>query len=59
LPCSTTTIALELIALHDGDAARDVPDNEIVRNLAAVLATDVTIEVDRVPPRFAATMAAR
>lgn len=54
----TRRILLELVAHHDGERARREADAGFVHTLAGVLATDVTVELDRDPPRFAATIAA-
>jgi hypothetical protein len=49
-------LVLELIAQRDGGGARDHADVTLVRDLADVLATEVSMELDRDPPRFAATL---
>ena len=51
-------LEMELIGRHDQAAERRYADVGFVHTLAGVLATDVTVELDHDPPRFAATMAA-
>ena len=49
---------MELIGHHGRADDRHPADAGFVHTLAGVLATDVVVELDRDPPRFAATMAA-
>jgi hypothetical protein len=51
-------LAFELIGHLDGAEIRRDADIGFVHTLAGAVATDVVIELDRIPPRFAATMAA-
>jgi len=51
-------LVMELVADHGRDVDRQPADAQFVHTLAGALATDVSIELDRDPPRFAATMAA-
>ncbi len=52
------SLEMELIGRHDRAIERHHADVEFVHTLAGVLATDVTVELDRDPARFAATVAA-
>jgi hypothetical protein len=51
-------VAMELVADHEGGRRRRDADAGFVHTLADVMATDVRIELDHDPPRFAATMGA-